>query len=61
MNCGDSRQFDKVVPMLNSIAECAQLRNEIRFKLDVAVKQPPSIISLYLGCHIPLMDCDAFC
>ena len=53
MNCGDSRQFDKVVPMLSSIAECAQLRNEIRFKIDVAVKQPPSIISLYLGCHIP--------
>ena len=51
MNCGNSRQFDKVVPMLNRIAECAQPRDDIHFKLNIAVKQPPAIISSNLGCH----------
>ena len=37
--------------MLNRIAECAQPRDDNHFKLDIAVKQPPAIISSNLGCH----------
>ena len=63
MNCGNSRQFDKVLvySILSELQNVPNFEMRFVFKIDVAVKQPPTIISYTLVVTSPLMDCDAFC
>ena len=46
MNCGNSRQFDKVHSTLSELQNVPNFEMRFVFKIDVAVKQPPYIISL---------------
>ena len=59
MNCGNSRQFDKLVSVLNRIAVCAQLRDDIRSLIRSCSKTADNLqplFLLYLGCHFPGQD-----
>ena len=60
MNCGNSRQFDKVHSILSELQNVPNFEMRFVFKIDVAVKQPPHHF-FNLVVTSPLVNCDAFC